>query len=289
MSRWRLLDTGALPATMNMAIDEALVHLHARGESPPTLRFYQWDPPAISLGYFQRRHQINFARCRELGLEVVRRLTGGRAVMHQGDLTYSVIAGAQEGMPAFVKTAYGLLCAGLLSGFRLLGIEAELGHEPAGSTQPDVCFLLSTGGDIVYQGRKFVGSAQTRLASSLLQHGSIVLEPQVETWLDLLGANNESRELLARRLRAHTTSLNEMLGRRIEAHKVKLAIKEGMAQALGVVFEAGELSRQEWALAHEMAGRRGADKEPLPPTMVAPTPYRGGAELIEKATSEWKG
>ena len=268
MSSWRLLDTGALQAAINMGIDEALLYLHARGESPPTLRFYQWDPPAISLGYFQRLHHINFPRCRELGLDVVRRPTGGRAVMHQGDLTYSVIAGAQEGMPAFLKTAYGLLCGGLLAGFRLLGIEAEMGHEPAGSTQPDVCFLLSTGGDIVYQGKKFVGSAQTWLASSLLQHGSIVLESQVQTWLDLLGANHGSLGTLAGRLRALTTSLDEMLGHRIEAPEVKLAIQKGMAQALGIRFEAGELSPREWTLAREMAARR-AEEGKCPPVSLA--------------------
>lgn len=260
MNAWRLLDTGVLPASINMAIDEAVMHLHMRGESPPTLRFYQWDPPAISLGYFQRRHKIDFSRCRDLGLEVVRRITGGRAVMHRGDLTYSVIAGSKYGIPVILADAYRRLCHGLLAGFALLGIKAELGGEHVGPTQPDVCFMLSTLSDIVYQGKKFVGSAQTRVATSFLQHGSIVLEPQVETWIDILGANHASREALARMLQARTTSLHEILGRRIAVDEVKLAIKAGLTQALGITFEAGELSRQEWALAQEMAEGRIEDE-----------------------------
>ena len=126
MRTWRLLDTGALPASLNMAIDEALLQLHARGESPPTLRFYQWHPPAVSLGYFQKRHSIDPEACRGIGLDIVRRSTGGRAVLHKDDLTYSVIAGATEGIPVSLPASYRLLCEGLLAGFRLLGLEAEL-------------------------------------------------------------------------------------------------------------------------------------------------------------------
>ncbi len=260
MNAWRLLDTGALPASVNMAIDEAILQLHVSGKSPPTLRFYQWDPPAISLGYFQRRHNIDFSRCQSLGLEVVRRITGGRAVMHREDLTYSVIADCKYSLPAILKESYRRLCDGLLAGFDLLGIAAEVGSERVSSTQPDVCFMLSTLGDIVYQGKKFVGSAQTRLEASLLQHGSIVLESQVETWMEILAVNNDSREALSRMLRARTTSINEILGRKINAAEVKIAVREGMAQALGIVFEPGELSREEWALAQEMAESRIEDK-----------------------------
>ena len=161
MTTWRLLDTGALPASLNMAIDEALLKLHARGESPPTLRFYQWDPPAISLGALQRKLGFDVGACRRLGLDVVRRPTGGRAVLHQNDLTYSVVAGTREGVPVTLADAYRLLCRGLLEGFHLLGIEAELGQEKVRADQPDVCFLRSLMGDVAYHGRKFVGSAQT--------------------------------------------------------------------------------------------------------------------------------
>ena len=134
MTTWRLLDTGALPGSLNMAIDQAILGLHANGKSPPTLRFYQWTPPAVSLGYCQKNHNLDMAACRRLGIEVVRRPSGGRAVLHLGDLTYAVIAGTADGIPSAVTAAYRLICDGLLQGFRLLGIDARHGprrHETA--------------------------------------------------------------------------------------------------------------------------------------------------------------
>lgn len=256
MSTWRLLDTGALSASVNMAIDEALLQLYARGQSPPTLRFYQWHPPAVSLGYFQRKHSIDLAACGQRGFDVVRRLTGGRAVLHLDDLTYSVIAGIEEGIPFSLAAAYGLLCEGLLAGFRLLGFQAKVGCESARPPQGDVCFMRSAIGDIVFQGKKFVGSAQTWFGSSMLQHGSIILEPQAEAWVEILKARNSSRDTLYEKLNAKMCSLREIAGRRIEPHAVKEALKRGFAQALGAEFRVGELSAEELALAREIISRQ---------------------------------
>jgi lipoate-protein ligase A len=255
MITWRLLDTGALPASLNMAIDEALLKLHARGESPPTLRFYQWDPPAISLGALQRKLGFDVGACRRSGLDVVRRPTGGRAVLHQNDLTYSVVAGTREGVPVTLADAYRLLCRGLLEGFHLLGVEAELGQEKVRADQPGVCFLRSLMGDVAYHGRKFVGSAQTWSGSSLLQHGSILLEPQVETWVELLGTDSEARRKHRKDLKRRMTSLSEILGIVPPISTVKAALAQGMAQALGVVFVESELTPSEWALTQRAAER----------------------------------
>jgi lipoyl(octanoyl) transferase len=255
VTTWRLLDTGALPASLNMGIDQALLELHVRGETPPILRLYQWNPPAISLGALQRQPGFDVGACRRLGLDVVRRPTGGRAVLHQNDLTYSVVAGTQEGMPLTLAGAYRLLCSGLLTGFRLLGIEAELGQEKVRADQPNVCFLRSLMGDIVCGGKKFVGSAQTWQGSSLLQHGSILLEPQAETWAELLGTDAETQCRHCEDLKRRMTSLREILGVAPPISTVKAAIAQEMAQALGVVFVEDQLTPSEWALAHEMAER----------------------------------
>jgi lipoyl(octanoyl) transferase len=255
MTTWRLLDTGALPASLNMAIDEALLHLHAKGKSPPTLRFYQWQPPAVSLGALQRQPGFDLGACRRLGLDVVRRPTGGRAVLHQHDLTYSVIAGTWEGIPVTLAEAYQSLCRGLLEGFRLLGVEAELGQEKVRADQPDVCFLRSLMGDIVFGGKKFVGSAQTWSGSSLLQHGSILLEPQAETWAALLGTDAEARQRHCEDLKRRITSLREILGLVPPISTVMAAIAQGMAQALEVVFTENQLTPSEWTQAHEIAER----------------------------------
>jgi lipoyl(octanoyl) transferase len=256
MTAWRLLDTGALPASLNMAIDEALLQLHVRGESPPTLRFYQWHPPAVSLGALQRRPGFDLGACQRLGLDVVRRPTGGRAVLHQNDLTYSVVAGTQEGMPLALAGAYRLLCRGLLEGIRLLGVEAELGQEKVRADQSDVCFLSSLMGDIVCCGKKFVGSAQTWHGSSLLQHGSILLEPQAETWVELIGGNGEARQRHCEDLKSRMTSLREILGVVPPISTVKATFAQGMAQALGVVIGKGQLTPSEWALAFEIVSIR---------------------------------
>lgn len=238
-----------------MGIDQALLQLYARGESPPTLRFYQWNPPGISLGRLQRRPGFDVDACQRLGFDVVRRPTGGRAVLHQSDLTYSIIAGIHEGIPITVPAAYHLLCRGLLAGFRLLGIEAELGQEQARSDQPDVCFLRSLIGDIVFRGKKFVGSAQTWSGSSLLQHGSILLEPQTATWAELLGGDEGARKTHCEDLEKRMTSLSEILDHVPSIHTVKTAIVNGMAQALGVVFVEGRLTPSECALANEMVNQ----------------------------------
>jgi len=253
MSRWRFVDSGPLPGRLNMAIDEVLLRLHERGESPPTLRLYQWRPPAVSLGYFQRRHRLDHGACRRLGLEVVRRPTGGRAVLHLDDLTYSVVAGDPEELPASPAAAYRLLCEGLRAGLRLLGVEAEPGREALKPPQPEVCFLRQTAADIVHRGRKLVGSAQTWRGTSLLQHGSIVLKPQAQALSAVFGAEEQALE-------ARLTSLSEILGRTVEAEEVGQAIREGLASLLGVSFEAGELSSEEWALARRIA----AQEEVLP-------------------------
>ena len=143
MNAWRFLDTGALPGALNMAVDQAILGLHANGKSPPTLRFYQWTPPAVSLGFCQKNHNLDLAACRRLGIEVVRRPSGGRAVLHLGDLTYAVIAGTADGIPSAVTAAYRLICDGLLQGFRRLGIDAR--HGPRRHQTAAAGHLLSEG------------------------------------------------------------------------------------------------------------------------------------------------
>lgn len=124
--RWRLLETGAADGPANMAVDEAIMIHHSRGGAPPTLRFYRWDPPTLSLGYFQDpEREVNREACRRLGVGLVRRPTGGRAVLHDDEVTYSVVI-AQKYLPGSVVETYRVLSGGLLAGLRLLGVPAEL-------------------------------------------------------------------------------------------------------------------------------------------------------------------
>lgn len=255
MRTWRLLDTGALSASLNMAIDQALLEMYARGESPATLRFYQWSPPAVSLGYFQRRHSIDLISCRKAGIDLVRRPTGGRAVLHLNELTYSVVAGTEEGIPRSIQAAYELLCKGLLAGFRQLGFEAEFGREKKRSSQADICFMRTAIGDIVYRGKKFLGNAQTWSGSSMLQHGSIILAPQGDSWATILKLNMP-KDALNNKIRASITSLEEILCRDVNLYEVKAALTGGMAGVLRANFENAELSSDELRLAREIASRQ---------------------------------
>jgi len=243
-----------------MAIDRALLALHANGKSPPTLRLYQWRPPAVSLGYFQKRHDLDLEACRRLGYEVVRRPTGGKAVLHLDDLTYAVIAGTGEGMPSAVTAAYHLIAQGLLHAFRLLGIEAKMGRERDDPHRTDICFLRCARGSIVHRGKKLVGSAQTWHGSSLLQHGSIIVRPQVEAWLALVQTEGESPAELRARLAARLTSMQEILGSPPKLTELKEAVRQGMAQALGVELQPGELSVGEWPLARALANQEEENK-----------------------------
>jgi lipoate-protein ligase A len=255
MKSWRLLNNGHIPGVLNMAIDRALLEMHAMGSSPPTLRFYQWRPPAVSLGYFQRDRGLDRAICQQLGVEIIRRTTGGKAVLHQGDLTYSIVAGVDDGLPIGVEAAYQMLCEGLILGFRHMGIEATLGREASKSKQLDVCFLRAGVGDIVYRGRKFVGSAQRWNGNSLLQHGSIILEPQVESLMNLWGSCHACPDDFRKLLTARLTSIQGILGRLIEPSEVALAITEGLRERFQLSFVPGSLTPDEWAMAHEFINR----------------------------------
>ncbi len=173
-------------------------------------------------------------------------------MLHLNDLTYSVVAGTEEGIPHIIQTAYRILCEGLLEGFRLLGFEAEFGREKKRSSQADICFMRTAIGDIVYEGKKFLGNAQTWSGSSMLQHGSIILAPQGETWASILKPDIPV-DALKDRINTATTSLEEILRCRLDLGEVKAALTEGMANTLGADFFRAELNSEELRLASEIA------------------------------------
>ncbi len=279
MNSWRFLDTGAMSGALNMAVDQAILGLHANGKSPPTLRFYQWSPPAVSLGFCQKRHNLDLTACRRLGIEVVRRPSGGRAVLHLGDLTYAVIAGTADGIPSAVTAAYRLICDGLLQGFRRLGIEARMGRGIIKPPQQDICFLRGTLGSIVYQERKFVGSAQTWHASSMLQHGSIILVPQIEALVSLWPGSADSPAELRAKLEGRIISLQEILGQLPKVEEVKAAIREGIARVLGIRFAPAELTPEEWTLAKDMANQED-ERNPCPTRILPKSPSANSGSVL---------
>ncbi len=180
---WRLLVDPPAGGAWNMAVDEVLLDGVADGDAPPTLRFYQWNPACLSLGYFQSFDVVDVDQCRALGIEVVRRPTGGRAILHDRELTYSVALPASVlGHDGGVLPSYYRLSLALQEGLSRLGVPATLAPESAvsGPEHGPICFDRPSAHEILLDGRKLVGSAQMRRGGGLLQHGSILIEPRID-------------------------------------------------------------------------------------------------------------
>jgi len=261
---WRLIvEDEPRCAAENMAVDEAVARSVAAGSAPPTLRFYRWRPPAVSLGYFQDPAEaVDLEACRTEGVSVVRRLTGGRAVLHDREVTYSVVV-PSDVLPDSVVESYRLLAEGLVTGLRALGYRAYLAPERpkrAGDPGPGVpgaaCFEVPSSYEILVGGRKVVGSAQVRRAGVVLQHGSIMLELDAARLARVLGLGPEGAE----RLRARAAGLAEFAASGGRGHGAGLgyeevcrAVAEGLEAVLGVRFLRSGLGADEEALARRLA------------------------------------
>lgn len=165
------------PGSVQMAIDRWLLEQHEQGLHPPTLRFYTWSPAAISLGYHQHQYPAFWQNLtwKQQSIELVRRPSGGRAVLHQGDLTYAIVA---SGLAARRTVAYQQLCEFLIQGWRSLGVELHYGLAGRGYIHQPNCFGTATAADLLMDnGAKFIGSAQLRRGNTLLQHGSMRIAP----------------------------------------------------------------------------------------------------------------
>ena len=219
-----------------MAMDEALLRDAGSSHALPVLRFYTWSPPAVSLGRFQDAERaVNAEACRRRGIDIVRRITGGRAVLHKDELTYSIAAPVSNGLfPNDVLGTYKVIAAGLVAGLRCLGIPADMAvrheqqpgmvkskqHEPA-------CFASPSWYEIVVRGRKIVGSAQRRVNGAFLQHGSILIgyDPDIEA--DVIHGKGSKDAV---------TSINAELGREVKLEEVKSAIRDGFAGSFDIFF-----------------------------------------------------
>ena len=178
---WRFLQTEAVDGATNMAIDEALWRSRQSGQASPTLRFFAWDPPTVSLGYGQALDDhVDVAACRAFGVGLVRRPTGGSAIYHDGperELTYTVVATNDDlGVTTDLLEAYRWIARALARGLQALGAPVEvIGLPPAGGPVPAFCFARTGRYEIEVGGRKLVGSAQRRRGRCFLQHGSVLL------------------------------------------------------------------------------------------------------------------
>lgn len=247
--RWRLLVDEPGDGPTNMAVDEALALACERGWSPPTLRVYRWAVPTVSLGYSQPlQGEVNLAACHERGIPVVRRPTGGRALLHHRELTYSLAIpihpGSRNVLHDFRWISHCLLLA-----LRQLGVMATLsrGDRTKGEAG-GLCFLSSARYEMTVSGRKLVGSAQRRFNGALLQHGSLLVEIDHETWKALFPQGRE--------LEARATALRVLLGRSPAWEDLVEAFRAGFEEGAAVHLEPGRLMPQERTVVRELVVTR---------------------------------
>ena len=250
--RWRLVNSACHDGATNMAIDEAILQGVAEHRSPATLRFYAWDPPCVSIGYAQSlRTEIDLEACRSRGYGWVRRPTGGRAVLHIDELTYSVIAPLGEPrVRGDIVTSYRRISLGLLAGLRFLGCEAgqaDLRQEPDAKAGSAACFEMPSHYEVMAQGRKLVGSAQVRRRGVVLQHGALPLTGDVSRLAQVLAVPDSERAQLQDRLCRRAIALDESLGRHVTFDEAVGALTRGFAEALNLDLEPGDLSGEEYS------------------------------------------
>jgi lipoate-protein ligase A len=251
-----------MSGALNMAVDEVLLDEVAQARSAPVLRLYCWQPAAVSLGYAQKGEgQVNFAACRRHGIDVVRRLTGGRAVLHQREMTYAVIA--REDVPPFSSSIldnYRLIADALLAAYTSLDVLCNL--EPRrrrteyARETANVCFTAPSSYEIVRSGRKLTGSAQKRQGGAFLQHGSLPLEMDLDLLWEVLSpaeVNAESEKKGRRVLDESVDWINRLRDVPASDTQVERALIHSFADCLPIELEEDCLREHEWARVRNLA------------------------------------
>ncbi len=228
----RLIRGGPGEPGYNMALDALLLEECCR-RGGAALRFYSWSPPAVSIGRFQDVSAgIDLGACRRLGLPVVRRMTGGRAVLHHSEVTYSIAAAWGENFPPMgVTDLYERIAGGLLRALAMLGVSAGSAGSAVrrglAAARSANCFRSPSRCEIVHQGRKLVGSAQVRSPAGFLQHGSVLLEVDASLWEGVFGPGAA----------CGVASLGEILDRPVASGEVEDALAAGLAGLAGGGWE----------------------------------------------------
>jgi len=265
MNTWRLLHTAPANGAWNMAVDESILEHIQRGEAMPTLRLYSWNPPCLSLGHAQPFADVDMERVKSYGWEVVRRLTGGRAILHTDELTYSVTGSADEPVLAGgILESYNRLAQALMFAVRELGLPVEMKeHESVGhasSVTNPVCFEVPSTYEITVNGKKLIGSAQARKKEGVLQHGSLPLTGDLTRICQALVFKDEAaREVASQRLLDRATTVESVIGVEKDWETAAQAFARGFESQLGIKFESGVLSPSEEKRAAELVNEKYAN------------------------------
>src|SRR5919201_1280720 len=243
---WRLLQSGEGSGAWNMAVDAALLEAVNTRMAQPTLRFYGWRPPCLSLGYFQSLEIADLDACADRGVDVVRRPTGGRAILHDLEVTYSLTVPADVlGQDHGILPSYHRISRGIQSGLEQLGVRTMLAPVSAGLRVAEggpICFDRPSSHEILLHGRKLVGSAQVRRGRALLQHGSILIEPRLQNLVACLKSSPPIRQLTQSVIGLAEVGL-------VDRVAIAQAVAQGISREFGVSLRPGRLSPRESAYA----------------------------------------
>ncbi len=260
MKTWRCLPYSEHTGAENMAIDQALMEVMAEGTDPrPILRFYGWNPAALSLGYAQSyAKEVDIEACRQANIDVVRRPTGGRAVLHQYELTYSVIVPeSEEHVKGTIIESYVKISEALLKGLNAVGVPAEIvAQANTKHMGTAACFDAPSWYELVVNGKKLVGSAQMRKDGILLQHGSIILHFDAELLFGLLKIPNEEVRLrLLTSFKAKACALDEVWKRPVTLDELEREICFGFEDTMDIKLIPSELTKEEQLMAAQLVGK----------------------------------
>lgn len=261
LTEWRMIRTPPATGAWNMAVDQAVLESMERGDAVPTLRLYAWDPPCLSLGFAQPVKDVDQENLARLGWQMVRRPTGGRAILHADELTYSVIAPHNEPRIAGgVLKSYFRLSQALLLALERLGLHAQADQEYAASqgTQAGgpVCFEVPSNYEITVAGKKLIGSAQARRKEGVLQHGSLPLFGDLTRIVQALVYPDEAaRARAAERLLAHAATV-EMLGKKITWEECANAFASAFCDTLDLNLVEGGLTELEMQRTQELVEQK---------------------------------
>jgi lipoate-protein ligase A len=266
MRQWRLIYDLPMEGRNNMAVDEAILDAVCVHQSPPTLRLYAWTPACLSLGYGQSPFDVDRQRLDKMGWDVVRRPTGGKAILHTDELTYSVSLPADHPLAqGGILESYQRISRALMAALSGLGLRTRSEKQADDTKEAGaVCFEVPSHYEITADSRKLIGSAQTRRKAGLLQHGSLPLTGDIARICDVLAYPDEvSREVGRQAVRARAITLAEALGHAVDWYTAADALAWGFETALDIAFDVGlsELTEAEERRADELARTRYATIE----------------------------
>jgi lipoyl(octanoyl) transferase len=260
METWRVVFSPPASGAWNMALDEAILDAVIANTAPPTLRFFAWEPPTLSLGIGQPATDADLVSLSRLGWGLVRRPTGGRAILHTDELTYSICA--REDHPLAqggILESYRRLSRGLLAGLNILGVDAQAEAERArgaAMAAGAVCFETPSSYEITSGGRKLIGSAQARMRGGVLQHGTLPLEGDLARILQALARPDTDTHHVHHR----AVTLAEASGRIVSWRACADAIRSGFEQEFGIRLDETPLTGGEERRAEELVAEKYANE-----------------------------